>query len=181
PGLDSIIPVSTSTSPSGWSIVQTNTGKRSPSTRSSAARCARITCRLYQRGPARHRPARSAPQPQGYLRPHLGYDGRSMSSRAISGGVVHTVPVDLRRVLIANPKVLAAWEDLTPLARNEWICWVLGPKKAETRSQHIQRLQAELLQGKRRPCCWLGCIHLKDKELSPSVRWVLSSRRKASA
>ena len=93
---------------------------------------------------------------------------------------VHTVPVDLRRVLIANPKVLAAWEDLTPLARNEWICWVLWPKKAETRSQHIQRLQSELLEGKRRPCCWLGCIHRKDKELSPSVRWVLSIRSKAS-
>ena len=119
-------------------------------------------------------------RPQGYLRPHLSYDGRSMSSRAISGGVVHTVPVDLRRVLIANPKVLAAWEDLTPLARNEWICWVLWPKKAVTRSQHIKRLQSELLEGKRRPCCWLGCIHRKDKELSPSVRWVLSIRSKAS-
>ncbi|MDQ6877330.1 MAG: YdeI/OmpD-associated family protein, partial [Candidatus Dormibacteraeota bacterium] len=47
-----------------------------------------------------------------------------MSFRAISGGVVHRVPVDLRRVLVANPKVLTAWEDLTPLARNEWICWV---------------------------------------------------------
>ena len=104
-----------------------------------------------------------------------------MSSRVVSGGVVHTVPVDLRRVLIANPKVLAAWEDLTPLARNEWICWVLWPKKAETRSQHIQRLQSELLEGNRRPCCWLGCIHRKDKELSPSVRWVLSSRGTASA
>ena len=104
-----------------------------------------------------------------------------MSSRVVSGGVVHTVPVDLRRVLIAKPKVLAAWEDLTPLARNEWICWVLWPKKAETRSQHIQRLQSELLEGKRRPCCWLGCIHRKDKELSPSVRWALSSRSKASA
>jgi len=104
-----------------------------------------------------------------------------MRSQAISGGVVHTVPVDLRRVMTAKPKVLAAWEDLTPLARNEWICWVLWPKKAETRSQHIQRLQSELLEGKRRPCCWLGCIHRQDKELSPSVRWVLSRRSKASA
>src|SRR2546422_7562583 len=80
----------------------------------------------------------------------LSYDGRSMSSRTISDGVVHRVPVDLGRVLIANPEVLAAWEDLTPLARNEWICWVLWPKKAETRSQHIERLQSELLEGKRR-------------------------------
>src|SRR5256886_4177591 len=103
-----------------------------------------------------------------------------MRSRAISGGVVYTVPVDWMRVLIANPEVLAAWDDLTPLDRNEWICWVLGPKRAETSRQHIQRLQSELLEGKRRPCCWLGCIHRKDKELSPSVRWVLSIRSKAS-
>ena len=104
-----------------------------------------------------------------------------MRSKTVSEGLVHAVPMDLRRVLLSNARVLAAWEDLTPLARNEWICWVLWPKKAETRSQHIQRLQSELREGKRRPCCWLGCIHRKDKELSPSVRWVLSSRGKASA
>jgi Bacteriocin-protection, YdeI or OmpD-Associated len=117
---------------------------------------------------------------QACLRANGSYDGRSMSSRVVSGGVVHTVPTDLRRVLIDSPKVLAAWENLTPLARNEWICWVLWPKKAETRSQHIQRLRFELLEGKRRPCCWIGCTHRKDKELSPSVRWMLSRRSKAS-
>src|SRR5207244_11422972 len=93
-----------------------------------------------------------------------------MSSRVVSGGVVHTVPMDLRRVLIARPRALAAWEDLTPLARNEWICWVLWPKKAETRSQHIQRLRSELLEGKRRAGCWLRCTHRNDTELSPSAR-----------
>ena len=72
----------------------------------------------------------------------------------VSGGVVHTVPMDLRRVSISSPNVLAAWEDLTTLARNEWICWVLWPKKADTRSQHVQRVRSELLEGKRRPCCF---------------------------
>jgi bacteriocin resistance YdeI/OmpD-like protein len=109
------------------------------------------------------------------------YDWRSMSSKTVSDGVVHAVPVDMRRVLVANPRVLAAWEDLTPLARNEWICWVLWPKKAETRSQHIERMRTELLDGRRRPCCWIGCIHRKDKALSPSVQWVLSGRRRDSA
>ena len=109
----------------------------------------------------------------------LRYDRRSMGSRHISGGVVHELPPDLRRVLTADPKVLAAWESLTPLARNEWICWVLWPKKAETRGQHIERLQSELLEGKRRPCCWVGCVHRRDKELSPSVRWVLSRSGRA--
>jgi hypothetical protein len=104
-----------------------------------------------------------------------------MSIKPISEGVAHTVPADLRRVLISSPKVLAAWEDLTPLARNEWICWVLSPKRAVTRRQHVERVGAELLEGKRRPCCWIGCIHREDKELSPSVRWVLSRRQKESA
>jgi hypothetical protein len=104
-----------------------------------------------------------------------------MRSKTVSEGVVHAVPADLRRVLLSNARVLAAWEDLTPLARNEWICWVVCPKKTETRRQHIQRLRSELLEGKRRPCCWLGCIHRKDKELSPSVRWVLSVRSSKSA
>jgi hypothetical protein len=82
-----------------------------------------------------------------------------MSSRVVSGGVVHTVPMDLRRVLIANPKVLAAWEDLTPLARNEWICWVLWPKKEETAAANpgvmasIKRLREEAgrMQPQRSP------------------------------
>jgi hypothetical protein len=99
----------------------------------------------------------------------------------VSGGVVHGIPKDLRGVLAASPKLLATWESLTPLARNEWICWVLSPKKAETRSEHVQRLRSELLEGKRRPCCWLGCTHRTDKELSPSVRWLLSRRGKTPA
>jgi uncharacterized protein YdeI (YjbR/CyaY-like superfamily) len=104
-----------------------------------------------------------------------------MSTKTVSEAVAHTVPADLRSALIASPRVLAAWEDLTPLARNEWICWVISPKRGVTRSQHIERLRTELLEGKRRPCCWLGCTHRKDKDLSPSVRWVLSNRRKESA
>jgi hypothetical protein len=43
----------------------------------------------------------------------------------VSGGVVHELPEDLRKTLLANPAALAAWRDITPLARNEFICWVL--------------------------------------------------------
>lgn len=99
-----------------------------------------------------------------------------MSTTAVSDGVVHTVPPDMRSALIADQRLVAAWEDLTPLARNEWICWVLWPKKAETRSRHIERMRDELLEGKRRPCCWLGCTHREDKAVSPAVQWVLSRR-----
>lgn len=73
-------------------------------------------------------------------------------------GVVHTIPTDMRKAL-SSSKVSDAWNDLTPLARNEWICWTTFVKKAETRAQHIRRLQEDLLKGKKRPCCWPGCPH----------------------
>jgi uncharacterized protein YdeI (YjbR/CyaY-like superfamily) len=82
-----------------------------------------------------------------------------MITKEISGGVVHELPTDLKKALISDPDVLAQWEDLTPLARNEWICWVVSVKKPETRHQHIERVCTELIEGMRRPCCWAGCPH----------------------
>ncbi len=81
--------------------------------------------------------------------------------KEIAGGVVHTLPPDLRKALVASPKSLKAWNDITPLARNEWICWVITVKRQDTRNQHIKRAVEELKQGKRRPCCWAGCMHRK--------------------
>lgn len=77
----------------------------------------------------------------------------------ISEGVVHKVPNDLKKLLVAQPDVLEKWNSLTPLARNEWICWVTIVKKDETRKKHIDRLAEDLLKDKRRPCCWPGCPH----------------------
>ncbi len=77
----------------------------------------------------------------------------------ISSGVVHKLPSDLQKALTASPKALAAWEDITPLARNEWICWTISVKKTETRKDHVRRVISELIEGIRRPCCWPGCSH----------------------
>ncbi len=77
----------------------------------------------------------------------------------IAQGVAHTVPKDVREVLVASEKVRDAWNGLTPLARNEWICWATSVKKPETRASHIERLRTDMLKGKRRPCCWPGCPH----------------------
>ncbi len=82
-----------------------------------------------------------------------------MTNNQIATGVVHKVPDDLRKALTSSPGVLAAWNDLTPLARNEWICWTTFVKKPETRRNHVRRVREELLEGKRRPCCWAGCPH----------------------
>lgn len=82
-----------------------------------------------------------------------------MDKKQISNGVVHDVPDDLRKMIAANPAVLDAWEDITPLARNEWICWIEDAKKPETRVKRINQAQENLTDGKRRPCCWPGCSH----------------------
>ena len=104
-----------------------------------------------------------------------------MIKKSISGGTVHKLPADLRQALTADKAALLLWEDLTPLARNEWICWVTFVKKDETRKDHIKRVTKELKEGMRRPCCWLGCTHRKDKAISPSVQAVLNRRSKKRA
>lgn len=96
--------------------------------------------------------------------------------KQISGGTAHKLPTDLQKALSSNKAATTAWKNLTPLARNEWICWVTFVKKEETRKNHVKRTVSELKEGKRRPCCWLGCIHRKDKSLSPSVKWALSKK-----
>ena len=69
------------------------------------------------------------------------------------------MPTDLRRALLDNTPALAAWRDITPSARNEFICWVEDAKQQQTRERRIRRTQEELEEGKRRPCCWPGCKH----------------------
>ncbi len=71
----------------------------------------------------------------------------------------HKMPEDLRKALASLPAVKAIWEDITPLARNEWICWVVSGKKAETRNIRIKKAISKLKGGMRRPCCWAGCVH----------------------
>ena len=74
----------------------------------------------------------------------------------------HETPDELRAVLDADKPLNAKWNDLTSLARNEWICWLTSPKKQETRAAHLIRLQEEVVDGKRRPCSWPGCPHRRE-------------------
>lgn len=78
---------------------------------------------------------------------------------ALSSGTVHKMPADLRKAIAADAKARKLWEDITPLARNEWICWVTSGKKAETRNVRIQKGLSKMRGGMRRPCCWAGCPH----------------------
>jgi hypothetical protein len=103
-----------------------------------------------------------------------------MTKEAIADGTVHKIPADLRKELIAAPAARVAWQSLTPLGRNEWICWTVTVKQQKTRDEHVKRVITELKEGMRRPCCWIGCIHRTDKPISQSVLWVLGKRSKAN-
>jgi hypothetical protein len=101
-----------------------------------------------------------------------------MATKALSPGVLHPIPADLRKALLASTQAHAAWEDITPLARNEWICWTMSVKTPTKRREHVERVVSELKEGMRRPCCWIGCTHRTDKKLSRSQKWVLGKKKK---
>ena len=88
-------------------------------------------------------------------------------------GTVHRAPDDLQAMVRSAPEILALWRELTPLGRNEFICWIEDAKRPDTRQRRILRTRDELIQGKKRPCCWPGCIHRPDK---PPGRWQHATR-----
>lgn len=96
----------------------------------------------------------------------------------IPGGTVHQLPDDLRAVIADRPELPPRWIALTPLGRNEFICWVVDAKQAATRQRRIVRLAEELLEGRKRPCCWQGCIHRTDKAPGRWQRAVLIDRKR---
>ena len=65
------------------------------------------------------------------------------------------VPADVRKALAAAaPKARKLWSDITPIARRDWIHWILSAKQAETRTRRIKNACSMLAAGKRRPCCF---------------------------
>lgn len=66
-----------------------------------------------------------------------------------------TLPSDLRAALAtAEAKARIVWEDITPVARRDWIHWITSAKQAETRTRRIKNACSMLASGKRRPCCF---------------------------
>jgi hypothetical protein len=64
------------------------------------------------------------------------------------------VPADLKRALAAAPQAHALWQNVTPMARWEWIRWIRATNRQETRKRRIEVAISKLKSGERRPCCW---------------------------
>lgn len=99
-------------------------------------------------------------------------------TNAFPQGTVHEASDDFEASVRSNPTVYALWEGLTPRGRNEFLCWVEDAKQAKTRQRRIERTRYELLEGKKRPCCWAGCIYRTDKAPSRWQQAVLIDRKK---
>lgn len=102
-----------------------------------------------------------------------------MVAEAFPQGTVHVAGDDLEAAVRSDPAVFALWEKLTPLGRNEFICWVDDAKQPATRQRRIVRTCEELIEGKKRPCCWVGCTHRTDKAPSPWQQAVLIDQKGA--
>lgn len=81
----------------------------------------------------------------------------------LANGILHEIADDIKAALVADDSLSQIWNKLTPIQRNEWICWVTIVKKPETRVEHIQRMTEDLKSGKRSPCCWPGCPHRRPE------------------
>jgi hypothetical protein len=116
----------------------------------------------------------------GVDRQRPGFDSRCSPGGLVAAflhGTVHEAGEDLQAAVRSDADVLARWEKLSPIGRNEFICWVEDAKQPATRERRIQRTREELLEGKKRPCCWVGCIHRTDKAPSTWQQAVLIERK----
>lgn len=86
-----------------------------------------------------------------------------MAKKEFTNGPVHKLPEDFKKAINSDSAVKKLWEDITPLARNEWICWVISCKLEETRDRRIAVGLDKMRKGMRRPCCWMGCSHRLKK------------------
>ena len=82
------------------------------------------------------------------------------------------VPMDLRKALAAAPLAQAGWEDITPMARRDWIFSISSAKQPETRRRRIEKACDMLASGKRRLCCFPGIKWLMKEHAKSCGMWL---------
>jgi hypothetical protein len=80
------------------------------------------------------------------------------------------VPHDLAAALAAAPEdIRGLWQEITPMARWEWVRWVNATKNPDTRQRRVDVSISKMENGKRRPCCF-DLSSCTDPDLSRSGR-----------
>ncbi|HRN71236.1 MAG TPA: YdeI/OmpD-associated family protein, partial [Candidatus Woesebacteria bacterium] len=80
-------------------------------------------------------------------------------------------PEDLKRALKTSPQATALWNDITPLARWDWVRWIRAVKTKETRQKHVEVALDKLNKGMRRPCCFNRSL-CSEPEVCPNWKLV---------
>jgi uncharacterized protein YdeI (YjbR/CyaY-like superfamily) len=65
-----------------------------------------------------------------------------------------SIPADIRSALAKDVTLYKKWNDLTALARRDFIRWIVSAKQKETRKRRIVIACSKLVAGKRRACCY---------------------------
>lgn len=81
------------------------------------------------------------------------------------------IPGDLRDALDDTPETAEPWDDITPMARWEWVRWVNATKNPSTRERRVEASVSKLLSGHRRPCCF-DLSACTDPEVSKSGKLI---------
>ncbi len=64
------------------------------------------------------------------------------------------IPPDVQKALATDREAYGLWQDVTPMARWDWLRWIGSTAKSETRQKHIEVAFSKLKNGTRRPCCF---------------------------
>ena len=92
-------------------------------------------------------------------------DTVTLGLRLTDGWPEPDLPEDLDAALAQAADLAEVWQDITPMARWEWVRWVNATKNSQTRERRIEVSVAKLRSGKRRPCCF-DLASCTDPELS---------------
>jgi Bacteriocin-protection, YdeI or OmpD-Associated/Domain of unknown function (DUF1905) len=74
------------------------------------------------------------------------------------------IPTDFRKALALKPIAQDLWKDITPIARRDWIFWIISAKQEKTRAHRIETACSKLSTGKRRVCCFGGVAWLMKQK-----------------
>lgn len=74
--------------------------------------------------------------------------------------------VEFKKALKENKKAQSVWNNTTPIARRDWLLWMISGKLEETQGIRIKKTLSMLSSGKKRVCCFGGYNWMNKKKES---------------